>query len=417
VEKNTDRIPPTVAPRRGTERVYALDVLRGVAVLGILIVNIQSFSMPEAAYANPTVYADLTGVNEWVWLLTHIFADMKFLAIFSMMFGASTLLFFHKDPGVGASLVILHYRRTFGLLIFGLLHAYALWYGDILVSYALCGAVIIWLRHLRPGVLVAIALFALMIPSLMTLISGLTIPNWSPEELRGALAEWEPSEEMLQLEVSAYLSNWTVQNIYRLPEALDMQTSSFLGYMLWRAGGLMLLGMALYKWGILNAQRSPAFYRRLVYIGLLAGIPIVSYGAVQNLNTDFDIEYMLTTGYHFNYWGSLLICFGYIGAVMLACQTISLRRFTRPLAAIGRTALSNYLLQSILCTTIFYGHGFSLFGQVQRSEQIMVVLGIWAFQLLASVLWLRHFQFGPFEWLWRSMTYLRWQPLRKRPDL
>ena len=137
------------APTRPAERIVAIDLLRGFALLGILIMNIQGFAMPAAAYGNPTVYGDLSGTNRWVWTLSHIFADQKFMTIFSLLFGAGILLITEKLDARGQRAWTIHYRRTFWLLIIGLAHAYLLWSGDILVIYALCGFWVYWLRKLR----------------------------------------------------------------------------------------------------------------------------------------------------------------------------------------------------------------------------------------------------------------------------
>ncbi|MFH1754581.1 MAG: hypothetical protein ABIA59_02650 [Candidatus Latescibacterota bacterium] len=136
-------LPAPIAPG---ERSVSLDVLRGVAVLGILIMNIQSFSMIEAAYLNPSSYGDLTGLNKWVSIVSHIFADQKFMTIFSILFGAGIVLMTSKAEATGRKSAGLHYRRTFWLLVIGAMHAYLLWHGDILVLYALCSLGVFWFR-------------------------------------------------------------------------------------------------------------------------------------------------------------------------------------------------------------------------------------------------------------------------------
>ena len=157
--------------------------------------------------------------------------------------------------------------------------------------------------------------------------------------------------------------------------------------------------------------------RRLVALGaalLAVGLPLQAYG----LSLDFERGWPVWSffvGMQFNYWPSIAVSLGYVGLVMLVCRTAALRRFTRPFAAVGQTALTNYLLQTILCTTIFYGHGLGWFGSVDRVGQIGVVAGVWALQLIASPLWLRRFRFGPAEWAWRSLTYGVRPPLRRTP--
>jgi len=393
-------------------RIEALDVLRGVAVLGILLVNIQLFAMPEAAYQNPTAYADLAGANLAVWFATHVLADMKFLAIFSMMFGASALLFLEKSGRGGFAGGRLWHRRMLILLAAGLTHAYLLWSGDILAVYAVCGMLVYWLRNWPPRRLVIAALVSLAVPAAIMFASGMQFAHWTPAEQQAAMNEWLPPEDMLALEVGAYQGGWQAQNLFRVPSALEFHTGGLLTLMLWRAGGLMLIGMALYRWNVLTARRSQRYYLRMAGLGLGLGLPVVIYGALGNLASDFDLQHVLAAGGQFNYWGSIGVCLGYTGAVMWVCGSARLPRLTGLLADVGRTALSNYLLQTLICTTIFYGTGLGLFGQLQRAEQLIVVLAVWIVQVTATRMWLRKFRMGPFEWAWRSLLYGKSQPLR-----
>ena len=220
--------------------------------------------------------------------------------------------------------------------------------------------------------------------------------------------------EMIGQEIFTYQGGWLEQMAYRVPSSLKFQTFIFIIWFGWRAGGLMLIGMALFKWGVLTAQRSKRFYLTLMGVGFGLGLPVVSYGVVRNFAAQWTFEFSMFFGWQFNYWGSLFVALGYIGTVMLICKSIRLEKFTRPFAAVGRMALTNYLVQTLICTTIFYGHGLGLFGQVERREQILIVIGVWMFQLFVSSTWLRFFRFGPAEWLWRSLTYLKFQPMRSQ---
>lgn len=404
---------PTPAPTRPAERIVAIDILRGFALLGILIMNIQGFAMPAAAYSNPTVYGDLTGANRWVWMLSHIFADQKFMTIFSLLFGAGILLMTEKLDARGQRAWTLHYRRNFWLLLFGLAHAYLLWSGDILVAYALCGFWVYWLRRLRPAWQLALGIFVVSIPALILLATSLTMQFTPPETLRELRADWQPASETIAAEVASYRGGWLQQMDARVPRSAEFQTVGLLFWGLWRAGGLMLMGMALYRWGVLTGSRSRSFYFGVVIIGLVIGLPVVSWGAAQNFANSWVLEFSkFGLGAQPNYWGSLFVSAAYIGLLMLFVRSRALPWLQTALAAVGRTALTNYLLQTILATAIFYGHGLGLFGSVERVGQIGIVVAIWMVQLVVSPLWLRYCRFGPFEWLWRSLSYLRLQPLR-----
>ena len=170
--------------------------------------------------------------------------------------------------------------------------------------------------------------------------------------------------------------------------------------------GLMLLGMALFKLGVLSAARSRAFYLRMAAIGFGAGTLLISVALWRSFATQWDLLDYVMVSQELRYWGNLLVALGWVALVMLLCQ----RGWQlRPVAAVGRMALTNYLLQTLICTTVFYGHGFGLFGQVDRAGQFAIVVGVWAFQLLTSSVWLGHFALGPMEWV------LRW-PSRADAD-
>ena len=399
-------------PVASSQRIVAIDVLRGFALLGILIMNIQGFSMPWAAYFNPTVYGDLTGANRWVWIISHVFADQKFMTIFSLLFGAGIVLLAQRLDQRGQSAWKIHYRRTFWLLVFGLVHAYLLWSGDILVLYALCALVVYWFRRLRPSWLTLIGLFGLIVPSALIWAAGATLDNWPPEIYAEMAADWQPASTAVQAELDAYRGSWLAQMETRIPQSLEMHTFALLFWGFWRAGGLMLIGMALFKWGILTAERSARFYMVMVLIGLIVGLSGASYGVIQNFAHNWEMTFSrFGPGYQFNYWGSLFVSGGYIGLVMMWSRWGGLARLQTALAAVGRMALSNYLLHTLIATMLFYGHGLGLFGSVERVGQILIVFAIWAIQLIWSPIWLRYFRFGPAEWLWRSLTYWKWQPM------
>jgi len=411
----TPREAPALAPVTERERITALDVLRGFAVLGILAMNIQAFAMIIAAYLNPTAYGDLTGANRSVWLLTHVLVDQKFMTIFSMLFGAGIVLMTSRVEARGQPSAGLHYRRMGWLILFGLLHGYLLWSGDILYWYGMCGLIVYLFRKLPPGRLLVFGLLAIAVASGLWLFFGWSMQFWPPEVVKEfTQGRWQPPPELVAREVAAYRGSWLEQMALRVPGAFAFQTFLFLILGLWRAGGLMLVGMALFKWGMFSAKRSPVFYLALIAVAVLVGIPTILYGVHRNFAAGWEVRYSFFFGSQFNYWASILASLGWVGLIMLACQKPALAALTRPFAAVGQMAFTNYLLQTIICTTVFYGHGFGQFGQVERVGQIALVAAVWAFQLIVSPLWLRHFLFGPFEWLWRSLTYLRFQPIRRQ---
>jgi uncharacterized protein len=174
--------------------------------------------------------------------------------------------------------------------------------------------------------------------------------------------------------------------------------------------GFMLLGMALYKLGVLSAARSRGFYLRMGALGFGAGALLIALGIRRSFATNWDLLDFVLVSDQLHYWGNLFVALGWTSLVMLLCQ----RGWRlRPVAAVGRMALTNYLLQTVICTTIFYGHGLGLFGRIDRAGQFAIVLGIWAFQLLASSAWLRYFAVGPIEWVTRLLVFGRRPAFRR----
>lgn len=399
---------------QSAERIVSFDVLRGFALLGILIMNIQSFAMPGAAYINPTAYGDLTGANLWTWILSHIVADQKFMSIFSMLFGAGICLFADRAEARTGRSAGLHYRRTFWLLVFGLMHAHLIWYGDILVSYALCGFWVYLLRKRSATTLLLTGIAVMSVSSLLYLWLGANIEHFPAEAVAEIKAAWSPDAEKLSAEIDAYQGGWLAQLSQRSAEALFLETFVFASVFLWRAGGMMLIGMALYKWGVLSARCSDRLYWTLLAAGMIVGLTTIIIGLAQNFDHGFALEYSMYTGSQYNYWGSAFIAVAYIALVMLLVRQDALMALQRRLAAVGKTAFSNYILQSLICTLIFYGHGLGLFGEVPRSQQILIVIAVWALQLWIAPLWLARYRYGPLEWAWRSLTYWQRQPIQKR---
>ena len=401
-----------ISPVQGSERYQSLDLLRGIAVLGILVMNIQSFSMIDAAYLNPTAYGDLTGMNKLVWILSHIFTDQKFMTIFSILFGAGIIIITNRADSKGVSAAGLHYRRTLWLLIIGLIHAYLIWHGDILVSYALCAFIAFLFRKLSPKKLFIIGILLILINSLIYSFFGWTLQNWPPDAINGIMETWNPCSETIEKQVTIFRGEWSGQIGYHVFTSIFFQTFVFAIWTGWRAGGLMLIGMALYKWNVLTAGCSGSFYKKGSLIGLSIGIPIIIVGVIKNFQHNFTLEYSMFYGWQYNHWGSLLVSFGYICIIMLITKSFQNNKVIKLLSGVGRMALTNYILQSLICTTIFYGHGFGLYGQVERKFQILIVFVVWVVVIIFTNIWLKYFIFGPVEWLWRSLTYLKIQPIR-----
>ena len=389
-------------------RILSIDIIRGVAVLGILIMNIQSFAMVSAAYLNPAAFGDLSGTNKTIWILSHVLADQKFLSIFSMLFGIGILLFSDSIEKKGYRPVRFYYRRLFWLFSFGLIHGYLFWHGDILVAYAVCGALAFLFRKLSPLVLIALAAIIFFIPAFNYWLFGSSMEMWPAEAVENLKTSWAPSYEVIQKEITALTGGVASQLKWRIPETFKMQTFIFLIWMGWRAFAMMLLGMALFKLGIFSVGFSKKFYSVAALSALLIGYLLILIGVNKNFDADWSVEYSMFFGSLWNYFGSLFVALGYLAIMMLLTKYFKMRLLSK----VGKMAFTNYLLMTIICTFFFYAMGY--FGQVERQGQIFMVLLVWGVLLIFSWLWLKYFNFGPAEWLWRYLTYGNKPPFQRK---
>ena len=216
---------------------------------------------------------------------------------------------------------------------------------------------------------------------------------------------WAPSTEEIAIEMQAYLGGFVSAFSYRVEETFFMQTFVFLTTFFWRASAMMLLGMALYKSGFFHLAWSSKKYMSLFGVGLIVGTAITAYGAYMNVQHEFALEFSMFGGSQYNYWGSILLALAYSSVVIALVKSERGQQFQRVVSAVGKTAFSNYILQTLICTTLFYGYGLSLFGELDRLQLFALVIVICSLQVVLSVWWLRHFRMGPLEWCWRGLTY------------
>jgi uncharacterized protein len=434
-EVGTGKAEPA-APVQPSERILSIDVVRGFALLGILVLNILSFGLPESVMFDPRSAGGFTGLNFGEWLLSTLLFEHKMMTTFSMLFGAGLLLFTDRALAKGQSPARLFYQRMGVLLVFGLLHAYLLWEGDILYTYALCGMVLYLVRKWPPTLLLPLGVVALVPPLLLTQVSAAffqqareasarveaarSAGKTSSAEKKGLAEAWagmrsgfEPTPDDIAREIQLK-GRGSYGAIFRnrAGEVVFLQTVIFFLYIGWDALARMMIGMGLMKLGVFSGDRSQRFYLLMMLLGYGIGLPLVGFGAYQAIEHQFDVVYTFRWGMRYNDFGSIMVALGHVGALILIYKAGVLTWLTRRFAAVGRMALSNYLMHTILCTTLFYGYGFGLFGRLDRVQLFGVVLAIWALQFWLSPIWLAHFRFGPAEWLWRTLTYGRAQPMR-----
>jgi uncharacterized protein len=410
---SSDEVSPAMTPRpvKERERIAALDVLRGVALLGILAMNIRTFAAPFSTYINPLVMYDYTGASRGAYWGTTLVFDTKMMSIFSMLFGAGALIYGRKEASRHASPARLWYRRNFWLLIIGLVHAYLIWEGDILVIYSLCAFLLLWwTRKLPVWALISLATVMFAIGGLLAFGHVMSFNSLSAEERSAKAALWQPTADDLAEEIAVFRDGYLGIVAHRAPSAFMIQTVYFLAFFLWRAGGMMVLGQALMKLDVLTGARSGRFYLAMALVGYVFGFPLVWIGLQELEAARFAVPQRLVLDLY-NYFGSIAVALGHVGLVLWLFRAYGTSPWFDRLAAVGRMALTNYLLQSLVCTTLFYGYGFNLYGQLNYAWQLVVVAAVWALQLALSPWWLRRFHFGPAEWLWRWLTY------RMRPPM
>jgi uncharacterized protein len=436
---------PRAEPVAANERVAAVDVLRGFALLGILAMNIIAFAWPGAAYDNPTRGGGFTGFDRVIWVFNHLFFEMKMMTLFSMLFGAGLVLMSERADQRGASLRGVYYRRCLWLLVIGLIHSYFIWYGDILVLYAECGLIIYLFRSWRPRTLipVGVVFLSVLVPIVLGFAAAFHFLEdtakkaeaaekaqsqptrfqawiyhdvWIPKVLPKIDPDAPKKKEEFEKSIKIHRGGYAGIVKERAKELIFGQTLGFIMGGFWLAGGRMLIGMGLMKLDVFSGRRSRMFYLWLMLLGYGIGLPLVGYDAYSLVRSNFDFRFELYGGIFLNFFGSVLVALGHVGALMLIYKAGLLTWLTSRLAAVGRMALTNYLTHSIVCTTLFYGYGFGLFGHINRTGLAGIVLVIWIVQLLVSPIWLERFRFGPAEWLWRSLTYWKVQPMLRRAE-
>jgi len=424
-------------PITATERIASLDVLRGVAILGILVMNIYAFAMPFPAYSNPLLMGGTEPLNVGTWFFTHILFDQKFLSIVAMLFGAGIVLMTGMAEARGARYRRIFYRRQFWLVVLGAVHAYFIWFGDILFMYGVIAMLAFLFRNRTPCTLLVIACLLLPVTALFSFGFGTQMQSLRTEAteiivLREAGAQltgkqqkildgWHkqrefvaPNVDDMQQDVTTHLGSYAEITAQRIPRAIVSQLFGLLFFGPWRVLGLMLLGMALIKTGILAAERPAAFYRTMMVACYGIGLPLTVFSALDLHAHAFDRIYALQSGGLANYFGSIVVALGHVALVILLIKTGFVQGLLRRFAAVGRMALSNYLMHSLLLTTVFYGYGLGLYGSIPRFWQMGFVAAVIGLQLLLSPWWLARYQFGPAEWLWRSLTYWRRQPMLRQ---
>ncbi len=406
-----------MAPVTKGERFKSLDALRGFALLGILVPNIWFFAWPMQSYKDSTVISDAP-MNALAHSIMWIGFDSKFRFLFAMLFGAGVIVYarkYDKDPNAklttGASL---WYLRCTILLCMGLIHAYLFWYGDILTMYAVAGLTLLWWIRRIPipvQLILGIVLYTIGV-SLIIALSYLSLLGAQ----QGEASEFQFMTAAAQIQ--AYQGSWLDAFKSRFFMTLFLQLIYMPLYMstLW---GIMTIGMVLMRTNILSGSKSLRWYLTAAAIAFAIGIPLTwTWFQWQNAA---ESQPLINFRHAFVEPAGVALSLGY-AMTIIAMSKLKLFSFiTTPLAAVGKMALTNYFLHTLLCTTYFYGYGLGNFAKVEY-PQLWIVLGtVWMINICFFMLWLRAFTMGPIEWIWRVLTYRQLVPIRalsihKSPD-
>jgi uncharacterized protein len=424
----------TFQPTHKKDRINSLDVIRGIALLGILLMNIHGMGLPFA-YGNPTVSGGAEGLNLDVWIMNNMLFEGTMRGLFTLLFGAGVILLTKRleQSGAGIKTADIYYRRILWLLLFGIIHAYLLlWDGEILYPYALFGLMLFPFRNTKPKQLIIMGLCLLSIGVLWDVsdrygdlktqkdgIESIALKKQGDSLTKTqqvAFDKWEKKQKKkTPEEIEEQISNMQ-QGYFGVIEAKVkdnqfMQTWVAYRFWPWDLMSFMLIGMAFFKLRIFHGEKPFKFYLGLMAVGYIIGLSINYFETKTIIDGKFDVMSFSKSGVTYEI-GRLFTTLGHVGLFMLFIKSGILGFLQSALAAVGKMALTNYLMHSVIAAFIFFGFGFGLYGKLQRYELYYVVIAIWIFQLIASPIWLRYFRYGPAEWLWRSLTYKKKQPFK-----
>lgn len=429
-----------VSPVAKMARVESLDILRGVAVFGILAMNITAFGLLFQAYNNPTVAGGVEGPNLLAYKIINVGFEGTMRGIFSLLFGAGIVLLTERMEQAGAGIMAaeIHFRRMLWMMLFGVIHwTLLLWTGEILFAYSLCGLVLFSFRKLAPRNLLIIGAALLLVATVMSFggakslaetrdtataamaaeAAGSKLTGEQKKAVEGwqrELGHWTPTPENAAEQKAWHTGSYLDAVGGQLPGSFEFQWIALPFFFFFDMVPFMLIGMALLKLGVLGAERPMRFYLGMMVAGYGIGLPLGYYEMNLIVGSGFDLvaARQADTTYEIS---RLAMVIGHLGLLLAFIKTGLFKAFQRGMAAVGTMALSNYLMQTIICTWLFYsfGPGLGLWGQLERHQLYYVVAAIWVAEFIWSVIWLQYFRFGPFEWLWRSLTYWQRQSMKR----
>jgi uncharacterized protein len=425
--KAPDRAEPTA------NRIETLDFVRGAALFGILLMNITGFGLPQA-YVNPMNSGGATGANLWAWMTTQIGFEGTQRGLFSLLFGAGVILLTSRLEASGRrDAADIYFRRNLWLVGFGFVNAFLfVWYGDILYAYGVTALFLYAFRNLAARSLLVLGIAGLIFGSGWNAIDTVKLLRKhdgyaAAVQARGAgatltqaeasaITAWQEARtdfkappERIRKSLEAHRNGYFHYLAHLGPVNVEMQTW-FLYRYFFDIFAMMLIGMALFRWGVLTLERPASLYVAMAVIGYGIGLAVRIWQVRWIVDHQFSALAFAETNIAYDL-GRLPMTIGHLGALLLFVRSGLLPWFRRSLAAVGQMALTSYLTHSVVCAILFVG--FRLYGQLERHQLYYIVFAIWAVQLVISPIWLSRFRFGPVEWLWRYLTYLKRPPFRR----
>jgi uncharacterized protein len=408
-------------------RIASLDVARGLALFGILLMNITGFGLPFA-YSNPTIAGGAEGADLWAWIITEIGFEGTQRGLFTLLFGAGVVLLTTSlEKSARPNAQDIFFRRNLWLVVFGVVHAFVLlWWGEILFYYGVTALFVYGLRNAQTRTLLTLAIGGLVLAAGWT-----SIENRDPLKKHREFVTADSvrtSGDSLTADQTKAIEAWEAYLKNAKPDSARMATEittkqgGYWGIMKLQAPrvtryqswwtyrsffdnfSMMLLGIVLFRAGVITAERSKGLYTGMVLAGYGVGLTVNSFETFSIINSGFSPLAFAQVGVTYDL-GRLAMTLGHLGAIMLFCKSGWFGWLRRSLSAVGRMAFTNYITHSIICAFVFYGFGFGMFNELSRHELYYVVFGIWIFQLIVSPIWLNNYRFGPLEWLWRWLSY------------
>ncbi|MEJ6010584.1 DUF418 domain-containing protein [Novosphingobium aquae] len=427
----------TVAPVAKAARVQSLDVLRGISLLGILMMNITAFGLLGQAYSNPLADGGAEGWNKVAYDVIQIGFEGTMRGIFSLLFGAGIVLLTDRMENAGAGIMAaeIHFRRMLWMMLFGVIHwALLLWYGEILFAYSICGMLLFAPRKLPARTQIIAALLLLACAAAITSYKGNVLletyataqfaeqakaagtPLTSEQttavtEWAEALDHYTPNAESAAGQRALHSGSWWQAVTGQWDSSYEFQWTGAPYWLLFDMIPFMLLGMGLLKLGYLGAGKPARTYGLMMVGGYAVGL-LLGWNELHHIYAGNFSPIAFSEADRTYQFSRLAMVIGHLGLALLVIRLGWLKGLQRALAAVGQMALSNYIAQTLICTALFYGFGFGLYGQFERYQLYQVVAAIWLVELVWSPLWLARFRFGPMEWLWRSLTYWERQPMK-----